>query len=341
MEMQNNAKRARIRFAVILLAVAFLIFFVRMPASGTGYLESDSGAAVQATWWSGFETDSVIANYYFPYPTNLHTTVKMLPDIGTFDSGILLGTGFTIDSIGTNVIEFAVYPKGVGVPIIFTGSHVAKSLSVAADCSGGGPNNLIIFAIDSTTDDTLTNIPVAVFNETGTGEFGGRTGTDGAVTFGLIAGTWIVRTGQNNLAYLFDDTSYVVSLPYDTVAVLGYPNFIPVPTDPDVATVFGDLLNIRGQPVEGIIVTIDLVTRLNVASDNPLFTAAELIATDTSDVAGRFLFPEIVRSMVWSDTLKQFYKITGKQGKKSRFVIDSVLVPDTGNLNVTDVIVAL
>ena len=200
---------------------------------------------------------------------------------------------------------------------------------------GTGPNNLTIFAVDSSGPDTLTDITVYVRNQTGTLEAAGQTDTEGAVTFKLSNGTWIVQAGQNVTRYHFDDTTYTVSLPYDTAAILGYPTFIPQPTDSNKAPVFAWLYDFLGNPVEGIVVTLALEVNVNVTATANGITVGRNNAMDTTDVDGFFRF-DPYRSMVYDDSTKALYNIRGYDGINAVFILDSFYVPDTGFVDITD-----
>ncbi len=200
---------------------------------------------------------------------------------------------------------------------------------------GSGPNDLTIFAIDSVTDDTLTGVGIYIRNETGTPEASGVTDTEGVATVKLAVGTWIIQAGENITQYAFDDTVYTVSVAFDTTAILGYPIVIPSPANPDLATVFGWLYDFMGTPVQNVIVTMQLETSLNVTSTGSGFTIGQNIGYDTSDVTGYFSFPAI-RSTIYDDSLKSLYHVVGKLGRYPRFTVDSIYVPATGNVDITD-----
>jgi hypothetical protein len=208
---------------------------------------------------------------------------------------------------------------------------------------GTGPNDLTIFTIDTsqTPDDTLSSILTIVDNLTGTLEASGLTLSDGAFTAKLSLGSWLLSAGLNSSRWAFDDIPFTVTLPFDTVAILGYEVVVPSPTDPAKANVYGDVSDIMGNPIPGIVVKIELERTMNVTSPAPgaLFATA---AYDTTDATGRFS-REIVRSTVYgttpADSVRSLYHVTGTYNRRfTVFVIDSLYIPATGNVDLTQAI---
>ena len=206
--------------------------------------------------------------------------------------------------------------------------------------TGSGPLSFTIYAEDSTANDTLSDIPIFLFNQAGTETYGGTTDVTGSVTFNVTAGTWLARAALSSTMWAFDDTSYTVSLDFDSVAILGYPLVIPTPSNPDLGAVYGYLKTILGLPAPGVIVTAESVTKMNVASTSNGFTIGDNVATDTSDANGLFSFP-LIRTVVMDDSTRALYRIIGKRDKKTKFIVDTLTVPPTGNVDISDKIGAL
>lgn len=289
------------------------------PNDSSGYVINPVG--------DGFETrfmDSLLANPIPVVPTD--TTVSGEELAIKSDSLIYQGPSGTLtkEQIANEVVDSArVHPE------IFFGP-----LNV-----GSGSNNVTIFSIDTSAipDDTVSGIGVNVFNLTGTPEANGNTLSDGAFTFKLDLGNWLFTAGGNRIQYAFNDTNFTVVSAFDTFSVLGYEVLIPPPSNPDLATVFGNIFNFLGMGVPGVIVTMQLETSLNVTSTTSGITIGDNVAIDTTDANGLFSF-DVIRSTIYDDSLKSLYHVEGKLNKIPTFVLDSLFVPATGNVDITDAI---
>ena len=292
---------------------------------------NDSSGYVIFPMGDGFETrfmDSLISN---PIPviildTNiLGEVVGLMPDDWTpADSLAFQGPG---SALTKEAIAAAVRDTAQARPEFFFGP-----LNV-----GSGSNNVTVFFVDTSSNDTISGIGINVSNLTGTPEANGNTGSDGAFTFKLDTGPWLFTAGGNRVQYAADDTSFTVVSAFDTFSVSGYEVLIPPPINPDLATVFGNVFNIFGNGIEGVIVSIQLETTLNVTSATAGITIGQNIAFDTTDINGLFSF-DVIRSSQYTDSLKSLYHVLGKLNKIPMFVVDSLFVPATGNVDITDAI---
>lgn len=211
---------------------------------------------------------------------------------------------------------------------------------------GAGPNQLIVYVVDSAADDSLTGINVYAYNETGAFEAQGRTDSEGKATLKLYDGTYELRAGDNQVSYVFDDTLTYINTLYDTVGVLGYKRTAAAPSDPNLALFEGYLGDIVGGWASDVIITAKLVKTTNVSASTTGRVIGDFDAVDTTDAFGYFSFP-LFRSMYFDDTTQNRYKISGEYvtinnlGRVSRisvFTVDTVYVPDTGNVNLKDLI---
>jgi len=203
--------------------------------------------------------------------------------------------------------------------------------------AGTGAFSVTFFAIDTSAapEDSLSGIPVSVFNSTGAPVASGTTENDAAVTLNLDLGPWTVKAGSNIARWNFDDILINVT-GLDTFSVSGYETTPPPPSGPTLATVFGDIFSILGVPAPGVIVTIAFGTTVNVTSTGSGVTFGDIIAVDTTDIAGRFSF-DVPKSVTLDDTT--LYAVRGRFNKKQTFSIDSLFNPD-GGVNITDSIAA-
>ena len=204
---------------------------------------------------------------------------------------------------------------------------------------GSSTNINTWYTIDTSAspDDTLSDISVAITNLVGSLSASGLTGNDGTFTSRLADGTWRAVAGLNTSQYFFDTASSVVSSVFDTFAILGYLQVIPPPANPDLGIVFGDVWDIFGNGIQGMVVSIQNVRSMNIGTSLGA-TIGDSLQYDTTDATGRFSF-EVLRSQNYPDTTKNRYKVIGKLTKRQvKFVVDTILVPPTGNVDITTLI---
>ena len=311
----------------------FLILLYPLLLLGQGISLGNKPQNVTAR--TSMVSDSGRIIFYYQDRSNPIDTAKLLPR--TFDSLTLEATlpvDF-FDSVGGLLVDIEVYHRGSGIVSEVLPGTWQHTLSVGGGGgAGSGPNELIVYAIDTTTGDTLSNIDVFVENLTGTPEAQGRTNSSGFATVNVFDGTWIIKAGTNSTIWNFDDTTRTVATTFDTMAIIGYPTVILAPADPAQATVFGFVRDIRNNPDSGIIVSIFL-QRINQATGT--ITIGRKIAVDTTDDLGFFDFNGgIIRSTEYPDSLKGYYFVTGKFNRQVKFSVDTLWIPATGNVDITD-----
>jgi len=119
------------------------------------------------------------------------------------------------------------------------------------------------------------------------------------------------------------------------VVVLGYNTVVASPGSPSSATVYGYLYDIAGAADSGLIVYARRIDENAYATDtagNVIVTPLEL--TDTTDATGYFGFI-LVRTNQYASGSGLYY-LWSKKGNRYLFEIDSLTVPSTGNLEITD-----
>ncbi len=247
-----------------------------------------------------------------------------------------IGGGSLTEEGIANLTATKVWEKPSGDDFAYpAGSMGANSANWDATGAGGsGEKTVIIFPVDSASNDTLSGIKVEVTNLTGAPESKDYSNSKGETTHKLNADGWIAKAGTNSSRFGFDDMPFTV-VGNDTFAILGYERQFQPPVDPDKARIIGFVCNM-GQPLPGVEVKVSRVRYLNVVSEisNAIFVGTW---TDSTDAAG-FFDIEVPRSYIYKDTTKNKYNITGKYLEKTYFEVDSLYVPDTGNVNLTDYI---
>lgn len=287
----------------------------------------DSSGYVILPFGDGFETrfmDSLINN---PIPVVAADTTTDGDDFAIKpDSSVYQGAAGSVTDASI----------AAEVNSVLTTDHGAGSWQTGG--SGSGLNTVVVYTIDTSAspDDTLTNIPVAINNLTGSFEAGGTTGSSGNVVVKLNSDDWIGTAGSNIIAYLFDDFPFTVSTNPDTVSILGYAVSFPS----GVTQVFGTINGIMFSPDSGAIVTARLLKGGTLHSDGSIISPFQV--GDTTDALGLFSFKVIPSPDLLADTSRTgvtvldsvFYefKIQKSNGKITRRI---VYVPDTGSWELT------
>lgn len=214
--------------------------------------------------------------------------------------------------------------------------NFTSNVAIGGGGGGDGENTVIIYNIDTTTNDTLSGIDDFIHNLTGAFETSATSNSSGFATVKLDSGQWILSAGTNKTNYSFDDIPIDVLTNPDTFTILGYLNVTLPPADPSKGLIEGFVKSVLGNAKPGVIIKLALETTMNVTSTSPGgYTVGDGIAYDTTDVNGYFNF-EVPRSSTYSDTLKSLYNILGTLNKIPQFVVPNINVPDTGNVDITD-----
>jgi hypothetical protein len=207
--------------------------------------------------------------------------------------------------------------------------------TVSSASGGSGANLVRIYAIDTSgTDDTLSSIAVTVQNATGSKLAILTTNDSGFAEFNLPSGTMKVLATLG-ASYVFPDTEYSVS-GNDTFAILGYNTTVSSPSNPAKALVYGTVYDRTGGYASNVIVEVKAASR-NLADTVSGVIISPLALYDTTDASGYFSF-ELIRTNQYADTTKGFYKIQGIYNRFKIFDIDSLYVPATGNVDLTNTI---
>lgn len=318
----------------------FLLLLIPVIALSQGLSLSEKPQAVTAQ--VSMVSDSGRIIFYYQTRSNPIDTAMLLPR--SFDSTTLevsLPADF-FDSTGGLLVDIEVYHRNSLIISEVLGGTWQHAPTIGGSGGGiAGPDSLLVYAVDSTTGDTLSDIDIFIRNETGTLTDNGITNSSGFFAFTLFTGTWTIQAGTNTTIWNFDDITKIVDTLFDTVSILGYPTVILPPADPSLAVVSGFVRSISNQPDSGVIVEAKIV-KINQTASGRGFTIGERFAVDTTDALGFFSF-ELIRSGEYDDSLittdnkyNSRYQISGKENKKPKFVVDTVLVPDVGNVDLTD-----
>lgn len=311
------------------LLVLLILIPVIVLSQGLSLSEKPQAVTAQVSMVS----DSGRIIFYYQTRSNPIDTAMLLPR--SFDSTTLevsLPADF-FDSTGGLLVDIEVYHRNSLIISEVLGGTWQHAPTIGGSGGGiAGPNELLVYAIDSTTGDTLSDIDLYVRNATATLIDNGISNSSGYVIFNLFADTWTIQAGTNSTIWNFDDITAIVDTLFDTVSILGYPTVILPPADPSLAMVSGYVRDPRNQPDSGVIVTI-WVKSINQSTGS--ITLGDKQAVDTTDAAGFFDFNGgIIRSTEYTDST--FYYVSGKFDKKTKFTVDSLWIPATGNIDITD-----
>ena len=201
--------------------------------------------------------------------------------------------------------------------------------------SGSGIRSILVLAIDTSgTDDTIPGVRISVQNASGITLAGPKTtNNSGSASFSLDDGV-TTFLGNMGASYTFADSTITIS-GNDTVAVLGYNNVIASPSDSTVkATLYGYLYGPTGDA------DTNTVVRCWRLGDNATISSIGVTVTpytmwDTTDATGYWSF-DVYRTGSFDDTTKGFYHIDGFKNRQKAFQFDSLYIPSTGNVDLTD-----
>ena len=251
-----------------------------------------------------------------------------------------------VHNVGTDVEILQNYEMWFGNDVLYIDNkerlrldsvNFTDNISFGGGGAGSGPNTVFIYTVDSSAipDDTLTGISIFVENLTGTPEASGITNSLGYTTVGLTFDSWRLKAGTNKTTYAFDDTVFTNSNNPDTFSIFGYLNVIPGPVDPSKGKIYGFAKTVLGDPKDSVTVILSLEKTMNATSTSPGgYVVALGVDTVLTDTLGYFEF-EVPITSTYNDSTS-LYMIQGFLNKLPQFVVGGIIVPDTGNVDITD-----
>lgn len=203
--------------------------------------------------------------------------------------------------------------------------------------SGGGLYSVTIYALDTSgTDAVVPAASVVVQSTAGVALTSALiTGVDGSVTVALDSGDVriIARLGAS---YVFDTLSVTIAGNEDSLAVLGYDVTIDPPAGgAGYATVYGYLYKPNGVPDSGIVVRGWPEAKYNITSSSAGYIYTPYAQWDTTDATGYFGM-DFPRVSVFDDSTQSVVHVEGLRDRRIAFVIDSLHIPETGNVDLSD-----
>jgi hypothetical protein len=185
------------------------------------------------------------------------------------------------------------------------------SIFYGPTASGSGANTVVIWAVDSTTNDTLPNVNIAVRNTSGTLLGNQNTGAAGNATFNLDDGTYhIIATA----------TGY--TFPVDTTAISGSPDTTAVEGDyySPSAPAGGNLCTVNGfiqdhQEVDWAYATLTFTMPKNVSNSCDSAVLLRRSYTCETNSSGYFEIPLLVSPCI--DSAKWQVVVSDGGGEKT------------------------
>lgn len=192
-----------------------------------------------------------------------------------------------------------------------------------------------LYAIDSSgTDEAIQGAKITLTSLGGVFVDGNITASNGEYTFSLDSGSYIVSVVKSP-GYTFPLDTVLVTADNDSVPLFGYNIGTDTVSLPNFASVYGYLYSVKGEKLEGAIVTAKRTTKLNSTdTTSGIIFSKEDIWTPT-DSNGYFSLT-LMRTTAFDDTTKGFYDITATYNDMDIFSIKGVYVPAAGNLNLID-----
>ncbi|MDF1546116.1 MAG: hypothetical protein P1R58_13565, partial [bacterium] len=167
-------------------------------------VNSGSGADIKADKFLGLIPDSVWG--------------KDTSDVPAIGSGKIGGqVKDTTDYQGS---ASGLTAAGVATAVRDTASN-RSDIFYGPTASGSGANEVVVWAVDSTTNDTLTGVTIAAYNTAGVMLGNLKTGSAGNVTFNLNDGTYHFLATATGYTFPPDTTAIVGVSSYDTTGVEG------------------------------------------------------------------------------------------------------------------------
>jgi hypothetical protein len=207
-------------------------------------------------------------------------------------------------------------------------------------CIPGATLVWTVYAVDSTgTPTAIPGVSITVKDAGGNPRLQGYTNALGYTTFTVTSGTWNL-SGLGGLGgqYTWVSRNKTVT-GAQTDTIMGYDFNVGTPSNPNLGRVYGFLRTIEDFPIDGATVTATLHTGKN-QSDSA--GAEGVIISDVrgsaaSDSLG-YWFMDLRRTFNYADTTRGFYDIRGYSGGKQLFEVIKLRVPNTGNVNVGDIL---
>lgn len=215
-------------------------------------------------------------------------------------------------------------------------SVIMDSIRAAGIVKGDRTYAVRRYAIDTSgTDDTLANVSITARTNTGSLIISQLTNSEGWADFTIDSGE-VMWTATKGSAYSFNQLIDTI-IAADTGDITGYNVVIPSPSDPNFATVYGNIRDNQGVKLEGVTV---VCTR---PSGNVSDTANGIFYADIAAIKGSdtgYFFFELPRTNQYDDTTLGIYTFTGNYGGEQVFLIPNVTVPSSGNLDLGTIIAA-
>ena len=267
------------------------------------------------------------------YRIKVGNTVRDSSRVALADSA---NTSVTLDQDSTYVEEVFVWYTGAtmwsspSTTILsrWTGGTVSFSLT------GTGDNAVVVYTTSGS--DTLANVRYTV--STGGDSYWSQTGHP-LDTFGLNDGTWqFILTKPGYLAVVEDSAITANDTLHFEMSQDG--TLLLSPSNPALASVYGWLIDISGQPIVGASVNVtrkgSVQNTDTTASKNIISNVIDPVLTDT---LGRFSF-NLIRSNYYKKAVDGVYEISATRGGAKIFDAIKITVPATGNLNLGDTLAA-
>lgn len=158
-----------------------------------------------------------------------------------------------------------------------------------------GPSSVTLTFEDSNSD------PVPLVRFTVVGQASGQADASGVSAFGLLDGSYTVVAAPTNGVF-FANTALVVS-GTTALTITGTSPAITPPVNPDLSLVYGDLIDLEGNPLVGSSVKFTLVSQGAVTDGGML--GQNPITETTTDSAGHFEI-ELVKTSAMTPTGVQY-----------------------------------
>jgi hypothetical protein len=203
-------------------------------------------------------------------------------------------------------------------------------------CTGDDEFYVTVFVIDTVNNDSLSRIPVFAQNATGAPVARGVTNDSGYTVLKLEGSATI---GASYGTFYGFDSKPVTITANDTVDIEGYPTTIDPSVEvcpPGYAWVHAFEYDADGNPLPGVIVR-QYHGELAGTDTNQGFTIAPRYLYDTTGADGSWMF-KLLRTGEYDDTTKGFYHFKAYYGKSFLWQVDDLYLPDTGNVNITEIL---
>ena len=219
----------------------------------------------------------------------------------------------------------------VQIDSILSANHGAISWG---GCTGDDEFYVTVFVIDTANGDSLSRVPVFAQNATGAPVAKGITNDsgyavlmlEGSVTLGATYGTF----------YDFDSKTATITA-NDTIVIEGYATTLASPLE-GYAWVYAYESDVDGNRLAGVIVRENHGPLAGTDTNRGL-TVAPRYLYDTTGADGLWAF-QVLQTGEYDDTTRGFYYLKAYYEGSVLWQVDSLLVPDTGNINITEVLAA-